>query len=96
MRSVYLFTTTLLFLLTIACGQTAKITQKEAVVLATEHLNLGMEISDLDQKDKQIRDVGKYWQVSFPSKKPAVPGRKETHVIIDKKTGEILKVIHTR
>jgi len=85
----------LMLLSLISCGKS--IAKDVAINKAIERVELdSLMVIDFDYRDQEIIEEDNNWHVSFPYKSSTNMRGGEPHVLVDIKTGEIIKVMYTR
>jgi len=79
----------------LSCGRS--ITKDMAFTKAIERIKTdSIMVIDLKLRDQEITSEGKNWHVSFPYKPISNMRGGEPHVLVEKKSGKIVKVFYTR
>ena len=85
----------ILFFAILSCSK--RITKDMAFTKAIVRVKTdSIMVIDLKLRDQEITSEGKNWHVSFPYKPISNMRGGEPHVLVDKKTGKIVKVFYTR
>lgn len=81
----------------ISCSQSPSISEDKAFNIAQEKIVQDSVMAlDFKTRTKEIFDEDKNWHVTFPLKSDLNLRGGEPHVIINKKTGEIVNTYYTR